>query len=397
LYLPYGAAMGFVSVALAFLATRRGLSVQQGALMIATFMGPQVWKFLLAPVADTTLSRRRWYLLSAAMIAAGLFATAAVPLGPATFQLIEVIILLSSVATSFLGFAVEAMVAHLTPAPDVGRVSGWLQAGNLGGSGIGGGLGLWLLTVLPAGWETGLILAVLTLSCAAALALVPDIPADPATGSLAASGRGIVVELWRVVRSRSGAMCALLCFVPVGTGTATGVLGQADVAAYWGVGSATVSLIQGVLGGLVSMAGCIAGGYGCVRLGARAGYAVYGAIMAAVALAMALLPATPRAYELCSLAYWFTTGLTYAAFSAFVLEAIGAKLAATKYNAFASLSNFPIWYMGLLLAAVETGFGPRGMLAADSLLGVAGILVFAAAAWAWRPDGRAALVPATGV
>lgn len=393
--MPFGTAFGFVSVALAFLATRRGLSVQQGAVLIATFMGPQVWKFVLAPVTDMTLSRGRWYILSAASIAACLFATAAIPLGPSTFGLIEVIILVSSVATAFLGFAVEAMVAHLTPPADMGRAGGWLQAGNLGGSGIGGGLGLWLLTVLPAGWETGLILAVLTIACCGFLPLLPDIPADKAAGTLVASARHMVVEFWHVLRSRNGAMCALLCFVPIGTGTASGVLAQAEVAASWGVGASTVSLIQGALGGVVSMVGCVAGGYGCVRLGARAGYAAYGGIMAAVSLAMALLPPTPRVYVIGCLAYWFATGLTFAAFSAFVLEAIGAKLAATKYNGFASLSNVPIWYMGLVLAAVDTRYGPRGMLTAEALLGVAGILVFAAAAWAWRAEGRGVRVPVT--
>ena len=80
------------------------------------------------------------------------------------------------------------------------------------------------------------------------------------------------------------------------------------------------------------------------------------------------------------MAYSFTTGLTYAAFTGFVLDAIGAGNAATKYNGFASLSNSPIWYMGLVLAAVDTRLGHRGMLVTEAACAVAGVLVFVAAA-----------------
>jgi hypothetical protein len=106
--------------------------------------------------------------------------------------------------------------------------------------------------------------------------------------------------------------------------------------------------------------------------------------MAAIAAAMAVLPTTPATFVWCSLAYAFATGLCYAAFSCYVLEAIGAGNAATKYNALASLSNTPIWYMGLVLAAIEERFGPRNMLFAESGFAVVGILIFAAVAGAWR-------------
>lgn len=383
LIVPFGIPLGFVSVALAFLATRRGLTVQQGAELIATFMAPQVWKVAWAPIADTTLSRRRWYLLALVACAAGMFAMAALPLGPSTLWLLEAVILATSVATTFVGFAAEAMIAHLTAPEDRGRVSGWFQAGNLGGTLVGGGLSLWLLEHLPSGWETGVILAALLLAPAAVLPLLPDVPAEPRTGSLAGEIRLVLRELWDILRSRAGALSAVLCFVPVGSGAASGVLAQAEVAAHWQAGAAQVELVQGLLGGVCSMVGCVVGGYGCRRLGSRMAYVVFGALMAAVALAMAFGPPTPATYVAGNLAYFFTTGLSYAAFSAVVLDVIGAGRAATKYNSFASLSNTPIWYMGLLLAAAETRFGPSGLLYAECAAGVAGILVFAACA-AWR-------------
>jgi hypothetical protein len=117
--------------------------------------------------------------------------------------------------------------------------------------------------------------------------------------------------------------------------------------------------------------------------------------MAAVTAGMAAAPATPLVYVTFCLGYALVTGLCFAAFSGFVLDAIGAGNAATKYNGFASLSNTPIWYMGLLLAVAETHLGPKGMLLMESACGLLGILVFAAAAVAWRPRPvLAATVPA---
>ena len=382
---PFGATFGFVSVALAFLATRNGLTVQQGAELIALGMLPNVWKFFWAPVGDTTLSRKRWYGFSCVVCAAGMFAMAAAPLGPATLRLVQGVILLTSIAATFLGFAVEAMVAHLTPPADRGRVSGWFQAGNLGGTGIGGGVGLWLLVNLPHGWQAGLILAVLTLACAAVLPLVPEVPAESRGTSMARAVRNVAADLWQVVRSRDGVLSAVLCFVPVGTGAAAGVLTQAAVAAHWGAGAGKVELVQGVLNGVVSMAGCLLGGYACRLFGARAAYAAFGALMAAITAVMSFAPATAWVYVTGSLAYALVTGFCYAAFSGFVLDTIGAGNAATKYNGYASLSNYPIWYMGLVLAAAETRLGPAGMLLTESACGVLGIAVFAAAVAAWRP------------
>jgi MFS transporter, PAT family, beta-lactamase induction signal transducer AmpG len=393
---PFGATFGFVGVALAFLATRQGLTVTQGAELVAVGMFPHVGKFLWAPLADNTLTRKRWYLLSCLLCAAGMFAMASVPLGPSTLKLMDLIVLVTSLASTFLGFAVEAMIAHLTPATDRGRVSGWFQAGNLGGVGFGGGAGLWLLTNLPAGWQAGLVLAALTLGCALVLPLLPDVAAEPRSGSLVRTICAVAADIWHVIRSRDGVLCGLLCFMPVGTGAAANVLTQAEVAAAWGAGAHEVELVQGFLTGTLSMIGCLIGGYGCKFFGARTAYVVYGAIMAVVTAAMAVSPANPFTYMAFSLVYALVTGLCFAAFSGFVFDAIGAGNAATKYNGFASLSNLPISYMGLVLAAAEVRLGPKGMLLTESACGVLGILGFSAALLLWRPRPAPAAAVAPG-
>jgi hypothetical protein len=388
LIVPFGATSGFVTVALAFLATRVGLTVEQGASLVAANMFPQTLKFLWAPVGDKTLTRKRWYLIASILSAVGIFAMATVPLGPKTLLLMTGIILLTSVAATFQGFAVEGLVAYLTPPEQRGRVSGWFQAGNLGGSGIGGGLGLWLLQELPSPWMAGSILAVLLMGCAIPLFWVEDITADVSRGSALNAVTDVVVDLVDALKSRKGILCAVLCFVPIGTGAASSVLAQSEVAAFWKAGAHEVELTQGMLTGAISMVGCMVGGWACSRFfNARVGYALFGGFMALITVAMALSPMNVPSYVGYSLVYNFAAGLCYAAFSAFVLDAIGTGHAATKYNMFASLSNVPIWYMGLVLARAETRWGPAGMLYAESVLGAIGIAVFAAIAVALRRPG----------
>lgn len=68
-----------------------------------------------------------------------------------------------------------------------------------------------------------------------------------------------------------------------------------------------------------------------------------------------------------------------------MLDAIGTQAGATKYNVLASLSNFPIWWLGLLLGWLADHFGAAAMLHAEALLGVLGVALFSLAAlWTRR-------------
>ena len=170
----------------------------------------------------------------------------------------------------------------------------------------------------------------------------------------------------------------LICFLPIGTGAASGL--WAAVADDWHATADTVALVTGVIGGLVSAVGCVVGGYLCDRMNRKAAYALYGLLQAVCAVAMAIAPRTEPMYIVFTMIYAFITGLTYAGFSAVVLEAIGLGAAATKYNLFASLSNMPIAYMTVVEGWAHTRWGAGGMLNAEALIGVLAILVFIAVA-----------------
>ena len=280
-------------------------------------------------------------------------------------------------ARTFVGFSVESIVAHVTPPAQRGSVSGWFQAGNLGGSGIGGGIGLYLLSHVPEPWMAGAVISALVLLCIVPLRFVPEVKAEVSHGSVGRAIKDVAADLWVVLKSGNGLLCAVLCFVPIGTGAAAAVLAQAEVAQFWGAGENEVALVQGFGTGLLSMFGALAGGFICTRwLNARIAYAVFGGLMAISTGLTALAPHTVAIFVGFNMVYAFITGLSYAAFSAFVLDAIGAGHAATKYNGFASLSNAPIWYTGLVLAWAETKWGPLGMLTTESVMGVTGILFF---------------------
>jgi hypothetical protein len=120
----------------------------------------------------------------------------------------------------------------------------------------------------------------------------------------------------------------------------------AAVAKYWGAGSDQVALPQAVLSGVVTAARCFIGGFLCRRFHPRVAYAGIGLILAVIAVAMGLASHGPMDYVVWSMIYALGVGLAYAAFTALVLDAMGPGSGATKYNIFASLSNFPMWWLG---------------------------------------------------
>jgi MFS family permease len=377
LYLPFGALGGFVQVALTFLATKHGLSITEGALLNGANMGTQWLKWLWAPAVDVTLSPRKWYVLSTAASAVGVFTMSVIPLGPGTLGLLLFVIASASLINSIVGMAVEALISGATPPDQVGRVSAWFQAGNLGGTGLGGALGLYLVTRLP-GWLAGSIMGALFMICCGALLLAPQAPRQH-HATPGAAVKAVIKDLRAMLFTKGGVLSALLCVLPIGTGAAQTVLAQAEVAAYWGAKEREVELMQGLTSGFVTSIGCFVGGWICQRIHPRTAYALIGVLMAVVTATMAVSPAKVAFYVAFSLLYALVIGLAYSAFTAFVLVAMGEGSGATKYNIFASLSNFPIWWLGLLLGRLADGTkggGPPTMLLGEAAAGVIGVVAF---------------------
>ncbi len=389
LILPFGVMAGYLTVTVVYLLTQAGVPVDESATLVAISYIPHSWKFIWAPLPDTTLSRKTWYLLAAGVSALGIYGTGAIPATQDALPLLTFTVLASNVAATFLAMAVESLMAYAASDAAKGRAAGWFQAGNLGGFGLGGGAGLWMAQRLPAPWIAGAVLAATSLACCAALSFVAEPSRAPREAKYYQTLANVVQDLWRVARSRRGFLGLLICFLPIGTGAASNL--WSAVAGDWQASADTVALVTGVLNGIVSAAGCLVGGYACDRMDRKAAYALYGALMAACAVAMALAPRTETVFAVFTLAYAFISGLTYAGFSAVALEAIGLGAAATKYSLFASLSNIPIGYMTAADGWATARWGPGGMLYIEAAVGVLALLAFVAvAALSVKPRVRAA-------
>src|SRR5205814_2578146 len=321
LILPFGVMSGYLTVTIVYLLTQAGVPVDESAALVAISYIPHSWKFVSAPLVDTTLSRKTWYLCATAVSGLGIYATGAVPAEAASLPLHTAVVLLSNLAVTFLAMSVESLMAYGTPEGAKGRSAGWFQAGNLGGFGLGGGAGLWIAQDFQPSWMAGAVLAAASLLCCAAIAFVAEPQRALREEKYYRTLANVIKDLWNVVRSRRGFLGLLICFLPIGTGAASTL--WSAVAGDWKASAVTVALVTGALGGLVSAAGCLAGGYACDHMDRKAAYALYGILQALCAVAMALAPRTENMYVVFTLAYAFITGLTYAGFSAVVLEAIG--------------------------------------------------------------------------
>jgi MFS family permease len=371
LFVPFGATSGFVSVALAQVARDNGISVSAVAGLVALTLLPQWCKVLWAPLTDAVWTRKRWYVTGTAVCALTVTAVGFVPIREGGLRILGVLILINSLASTFVGMSVEAIMAHATPDAERGRAGGWSQAGNLGGSGIGGGIGLWLLLHMPAPWMATSLLGLALFACVAALVPLPE-PARQ-EGRFGAQLMRVVRDFWDVVWSRNGALAVALCFLPMGAGAASGLF--TAVAKEWRASAELVEWTNGWGSGLVMIFGCLLGGRISDAMNRKAAYALVGGILALFAAAMSLLPQTPVTYGALCLGYSLVTGACYGAFTGFVLEVIGAGAAATKYNTFASLSNFPIWYMTQVDGWAADKMGAPKMLLVDATAGAVGIVV----------------------
>lgn len=373
LIIPFGVMSGYLTVTVAYLLSRSGVGVEAIAALIAVSYAPNVWKFLWAPVADTTLTFKGWYLIGSVSTALGLLATGLLPMTATSLPLLTTVTLVANFGCTFLGMSVQSLMAWAVPDNEKGRAGGWFQAGNLGGGGLGGGLGLWLAERTEQPWLPGALLALLCLGCAAALVFVHEPPRARAHGVIR-SLRFVLRDILNLARARMGFVALFLCFLPIGSGAASNL--WSAVAADWKASADAVALVTGVVGGLVMAVGSVAGGWLCDRMHRPAAYALYGVLQAVTAVAMALAPHTAGHYILWTTVYAFVTGLTYAGFTAFVLEAMGHGAAATKFSLFASLSNFPIMYMTTINGAAHTRWGPAGMLLTEAAVGLAGLALF---------------------
>ena len=331
-----------------------------------------------APLVDTTLTVKRWFLLSAIVTGALMIATAVVPPAAHNLILIEALVMAFSLTSSFNAMAADSLMAHATAPEEKGRAGGWSQAGNLGGSGLGGGAGLWLAQHVAMSWISGAVLGFVCVLSALAVLWLKEPPAQARARSYAASLVNVGRECWEVVRARMGFLALFIMLIPIGVGAAQNL--WSAIAGDWHASADAVALVNGALGGVISMFGCIAGGFVCDRMDRKTAYCLFGIVLAASAAAMAMAPRTQEMFVIFTCIYAFVLGFCYAAFGAVVLETIGGGAAATKYNLLAGISNAPIAYQTMIDGWAQARWGSGGLLYVEALCGVAAVALYAVVA-----------------
>jgi predicted MFS family arabinose efflux permease len=374
LVLPYGISSGFVSISLPFILTRAGFSVAIAASIVAIGVSANLWRFLWGPVADLTLTARRWYLLGLVISGATLLILSLLPLHPGAAGVLMAVVFISQVAATLIVLPVGGLMAHTVAEDAKGRAAGWYQAGNLGGNGIGGGAGVWLASHFSKEAAGG-TLAVAMLASAAAIYFVSDVRIV-ASESVAQRMRILWQDLYSMVRSAIPLFTIVLVCSPIGAGAMNNL--WSAVAPDWQAGPNRVALVTGVLNGIISAVGCVAGGWIADRVGRWWAFFGSGAALALVAIGMAVVSRTPHTFEVGVLAYAFFNGVAYAAFSAVVLFAIGRGAASTKYATLSSFGNIPVVYMTAFNGWVHDRFGTAWMLHGEALLAL-GCIVLALA------------------
>src|SRR5207244_497625 len=263
LVLPYGISSGFVSIALPFVLTRVGFSVALAASIVAIGVSANLWRFLWGPVADLTLTARRWYLLGLGTSAATLLLLALLPLHQNAVAVLMTVVFVSQVAGTLIVLPGGGLMANTVAEGAKGRAAGWYQAGNLGGNGIGGGVGVWLASHFSLAFA-GCGLAIAMLASAAAIYFVSDVRVV-ANETLGERMRILWRDILSMVRSAIPLFTIVLVCSPIGASAMNNL--WSAVAPDWKAPPDQVALVSGVLNGVLSAIGCVIGGWVADRVG----------------------------------------------------------------------------------------------------------------------------------
>lgn len=382
--IPFGVAGGYTSVAMPFVLRQAGVSMTTVGGVSAAVLLPLSWQFLWAPILDVGLHRRTWLLLSAVLGALLLGASLLLQL-PAQLGAFEVCCVLGQGLSGLVSACNGALVATRVPPALHGRASGWLNAANLGGNALGGGLVLGAMNgVSPRAAALTLVL----------LILLPALPAlwlaeerEPPRRRIREALSTMARDVWQTASSRSGWTGILFCLTPVSTPALLDLFSA--VGDDYGATASTVEYSMGYGSGLLTAVGALLSGRLLDRLDRRRAYLISGVLIAAVDAAMAFAPRTPATYVIGTLVYSLVAGLCFAAFTAMVLEIIGDvdRSAATRYTLFDAAGNLATsclaWFDGRGYDWFkERGrAGASGLLLTDAgmnLLGVAALMVLLA-------------------
>ncbi len=372
LMLPNGISQGFVFVTLPYVLTHNGFSVAATAAIVAVGASASLFRFVLGPIVDVSLSLRKWYWISTLAIISTLLLLSVTPFTVKGAALLTIIVFLSQVAGNISVLPIGAFMAKSIEVSKKGKASGWYQAGGLAGTGLGGGVGLWLAQHYNVA-TAGIVLSLACLAFSMIVLTLKDIKHQKEI-TLVQELKSLATDLFSMIKVPVTLFAIILIIMPIGTGSMANL--WSAMADDWKVDADTVALITGLMSGLISALGCVAGGYIADRWGVWFAYLGGGVACALVTIIMAVMPMQPSVYIGGVLFYAFTMGMIYAAFTSVLLFAIGKKHVATKFSLMGSLGNISVVYMTTFDGWMHDQYNSKYMLMAEAVIGILFVLLF---------------------
>jgi hypothetical protein len=389
LVLPLGIYVGFIWTALPLLLSQAGLAIGQIARINALLQIPPILLFLWTPIVDVKLRRRTWLVLGA--LATAVLFWLACQVGIAHVKLFIALLFLAGIVVALVPAACGGLMATMLSVPAQVKASGWNQAGNFGGVGLGAAAMLWLAArfSLPLAGVGAVALVALP----AFLAFTITEPAPFATAWFRGRFAQFRKEAVALFRSPGRRWSVLLLVAPGSTCAAQTLLPA--LASHYGVGASGVLWTNGVAGGVVMGLGALCSLLIPADWDRRLTYAGAG-LTNAFASIWLLAGNRPSVYFWGTLLYLLTTGLCNARFVALVLDIIGPddRDPSTWFSVLLSASNIPIASLIWLEGQTFTKFGTHGLLWTDA---AANLLMFTIVAAVFATYGIGLrTVPASG-
>jgi predicted MFS family arabinose efflux permease len=368
--------VGIVGLAMGSSLVKAGVSVQQTATIIAASTLAFTLEFLWAPIVDSYLTRRSWYIGGATVMCGCIVALLLAPWDASSVPMMSALAFASSSGAAVASVALKGIMAHEVPATKLGSASGYYTAGGAFAKVAGGAGTIWLLTHLQG--RTPAVILSLVVAAVGYTAILFTRSGEPAPWlEFPARLRNALAELWAFVRTRQGIMTAVLCVIPFGAGTEIGLIGA--IAREWTVTPDQLASFS-ILGAVTGIAGAIFAGWLSRRVGPWRVYLLFGWTMVAVMLCFAFTPRAAAYFLAVELLYRGLASGCTAALLGIVMTAIGKGAASTKAASLWSLANFAIAYPALLEGSVHDRAGTSAMLLTDAGLGAVGFIVMLIAA-----------------
>jgi MFS family permease len=340
------------------------------AMMAATGLA-FTFEFVWAPLVDSSLTRKRWYAIGAAIMCVCLFAMFVIPWKGTAVQALTLLAFASYTGAAIAAVTIKGIMAYDVQPERMGAASGFYTAGGTFAKAASGAGTLLLLTHLSSKSFAACISIAPAVVAASAIALAsPGSP--PLLHEFGAKMGGSLLELWQFIRTRNGLLIALLCVLPFGTGTEAGLIGA--ISPEWSVSPNQLALFT-TLGAITNIAGAILAGWLATKIGPWATYIGSGLIMIVVMIVFAFAPRTTSVFLGVELFYRALAAGCYAALLGIVMTAIGKGAASTKAAVMWSLTNFSVVYPTLIEGAVHDRSGTAAMLLTDALLGITGFAI----------------------